>query len=69
MTDAKQLLLHAESTYIDLKVLIERVETFNANLQGQFSDVTKNRYYRVVKTKEEVYDIITTSFLRRKGWK
>lgn len=25
MTDAKQLLLHAESTYIDLKVLIERV--------------------------------------------
>jgi tubulin polyglutamylase TTLL5 len=23
----------------------------------------------VIKTKEEVYDIITTSFLRRRGWK
>lgn len=27
------------------------------------------QFYRVVKTKEEVYDIITTSFFRRKGWK
>ena len=37
-------------------------------MQGQFQDST-HRYYRVVKTREEVYDIISTGFMRRKGWK
>ena len=51
LTDPKQLLLHAENTYVDLKVIIERVEAFNANLQGHFNDSNENKYYRVVKSK------------------
>lgn len=34
LTDAKQLIAHAQETYIDLKVMIERVEIFNQNLHG-----------------------------------
>lgn len=68
LTDPRQLLLHAENTYVNLKSLVERLEIFNGNLQGNFN-TSLNRYYIVVKTKEEVYDIITTAFLRRKGWK
>ena len=68
LSDPKQLLLHAENTYVNLKKLVERLEIFNGNLHGQFNE-TNNRYYRVVKTKEEVYDIISTGFLRRKEWK
>ncbi len=32
--DARLLLQHAETTYVNLKTLIERVEVFNANVQG-----------------------------------
>ncbi len=67
-SDAKQLLFHAESTYVDLKVLIDRAKMFNSNIHGQFKN-KNNLYYRVMKNKSEVYDIITTSFLRREGWK
>jgi hypothetical protein len=35
-SDARQLLQHAETTYINLKTLIERVEIFNSNIQGEF---------------------------------
>lgn len=68
LADPRQLLLNAENTYVNLKKMVERLEIFNANLQGQFND-SEQRYYRVVKTKEEVYDIISTGFLRRKNWK
>lgn len=34
LTDPKQLIAHAQETYIDLKVMIERVECFNQNLHG-----------------------------------
>lgn len=66
--DPRQMILHAENTYVDLKTMIERTEIFNGNLHGTFA-TKDNRYYRVIRSREEVYDIITTGFLRRKGWK
>ena len=35
-TDPRQLLLHTESTYVNLKKMVERLEIFNSNLQGEF---------------------------------
>ena len=66
--DPRQMILHAENTFVDLKTMIERTEIFNGNLHGTFA-TKDNRYYRVIRSREEVYDIITTGFLRRKGWK
>ena len=45
--------------------------TFNNRLSGD-EDPAKNPqkslYFRVIKTKEEVYDIITRSFMRKPNW-
>lgn len=69
LTNPQQMIAHAQETYIDLKVLMDRVEAFNNNLHGEFSTPENNRYFRVIKTREEVYDIITTSFMRTQNWK
>ena len=69
VNDAHQLLLHAQTTSIDLKTLLNRLNVFNENLHGRFESKQEDTlYYRVVKNREEVYDIITTAFLRAKGW-
>ena len=49
-TDPKQLILSAENTYVDLRVMMERTELFNANLHGSLHQ-NENRYYRVAKSK------------------
>lgn len=35
-SDPRQLLLHAENTHVNLKKIVERLDIFNRNLQGQF---------------------------------
>ena len=35
--DPRQLLLHAENTYVNLKKIVERLEILNSNLQGEFN--------------------------------
>lgn len=69
VNDAHQLLLNAQTTNIDLKVLLNRLNIFNQNLHGRFEQKPQDTlYYRVVKSREEVYDIITTAFLRTTKW-
>lgn len=36
VNDARQLLLHAQTTNIDLKTLLNRLNIFNENLHGRF---------------------------------
>ena len=73
------VLMYSTKTNIDLRVYLERQQIFNKNVSlmqyGQDagdSDTTiqakDTLYYRVVKTKSEVYDIVTRSFLRKKNW-
>ncbi len=40
--DARALLQHAETTYVNLKTLIDRVEIFNSNIQGEFENCTED---------------------------
>jgi tubulin polyglutamylase TTLL5 len=49
--------------------MIARLSVFNENLHGRFDDEKDTMSYRVVKSREEVYDIVTTTFLRLKGWR
>lgn len=49
--------------------MIARLSVFNENLHGRFDEDSNTMHYRVVKNREEVYDIITTTFLRLKGWR
>jgi hypothetical protein len=51
LSDPRQLIAHVQETYMDLKVMIERVEIFNRNLHGEFGSGPEGMYYRVVKTK------------------
>jgi hypothetical protein len=51
LSDPRQLIAHVQETYVDLKVMIERVEIFNRNLHGEFGCGAEGMYYRVVKTK------------------
>lgn len=39
---------------------------FNSRIAGEHQKF--NLYFRVVKTKDEVYDIITRSFMRKTNW-
>jgi hypothetical protein len=40
LNDARQLLMHAETTYVNLKTMVERLEIFNGNIQGDFENKT-----------------------------
>lgn len=52
VNDAHQLLLHAQTTNIDLKTLLSRLNTFNENLHGRFEAKPEEvLYYRVVKSR------------------
>lgn len=73
------ILMYSTKTNIDLRVYLERQKVFNQNVSllkyGQDPDDPEETvaakdtlYYRVVKTKSEVYDIISRSFLRKKNW-
>ena len=43
---------------------------FNERLSGNEGTIENKEclYFRVVKTKEEVYDIISRSFMRKRNW-
>lgn len=81
MGDSRQLLLYASKTNLDMNLFMERQNTFirNVNLirnggqeedldETSSSDAQKSLYYRVVKSRNEVYDIVTRSFLRKRNW-
>ena len=77
MNDSRQLLMYAAKTDLNLNLFMERQNTFiqNMNLIKNGNDnsetefhASKSLYYRVVKTRNEVYDIVTRSFLRKRNW-
>ena len=37
--DPKNLLMHTENTYVDLKTMVKRLEIFNKNIHGEFDSL------------------------------
>ncbi|CAD8100366.1 unnamed protein product [Paramecium primaurelia] len=69
INDPHRLIQYSTRTGVDIQQYIQRQMVFNKRLQNDTINLGKQeRYFRVVKTKEEVYDIITRSFMRKQGW-
>ena len=70
MNDPKNLSYYAYRTNIDVKNFIARQQIFEKKMRGELQDeaIENTLYYRVVKNREEVYDIVTKSFLRKLNW-
>ncbi|CAD8208186.1 unnamed protein product [Paramecium octaurelia] len=69
INDPHRLIQYSTRTGVDIQQYIQRQMVFNKRLQNDSTNLGKQeRYFRVVKTKEEVYDIITRSFMRKQGW-
>lgn len=70
MNDPKSLSYYAYKTNIDVKNFLARQQIFEKKLKGELQDenIDNVLYYRVVKNREEVYDIVTKSFLRKLNW-
>jgi tubulin polyglutamylase TTLL5 len=62
-------MVYASKTGIDIQSYIQRQMTFNNRISGaDEAHCSSSLYFRVIKTKEEVYDIITRSFMRKPNW-
>jgi len=70
LNDPKSLSYYAYKTNIDVRNFIARQEIFEKKMRGELQEEVAERilYYRVVKNREEVYDIVTKSFLRKLNW-
>ncbi len=67
--DARKVLVYSNRVGIDLKKFVERQVCLTERLQSSGNlTAAEALFYRVVRNKQEVYDIITRTFLRRQGW-
>jgi tubulin polyglutamylase TTLL5 len=77
--DPNKVLVYQNRVNIDMRKFIERQVILARRLSGMESEfeqeepnkaleIFNEKYFRVVKNKPEVYDIITRSFLRKKNW-
>ncbi|KAL4510038.1 hypothetical protein ABPG72_010231 [Tetrahymena utriculariae] len=72
VNDPQKVIVYQNRVDIDIKKFIERQIIFTQRMNGEnFAGHLlphEEFYYRVVKSKPEVYDIITRSFMRKKDW-
>lgn len=70
LNEPKTLSYYAYRTNIDVRAFLARQEIFERKMRGELQEELAERtlYYRVVKNREEVYDIVSKSFMRKLNW-
>jgi len=78
LNNPNHILMYSTKTNIDLRLFIQRQQIFNQNVRiiqnpeenepEEPANKNETLYYRVVKSRQDVYDIITRSFLRKRNW-